>query len=227
MTTIAPKIHAEPIRFHFVPNHVPEGYAGHPKNIFFLTADAFGIFPPISRLIPDQAMYYFLSGYTSKLAGTETGLGAEPQTTFSTCFGAPFLPLHPKRYADLLGKKINKHNTRIWLVNTGWTGGRYGVGHRIKLSYTRAMIRAALTGGLDHEDYFKEPFFGLLIPRNCPSVPSDVLDPQSTWQDRKAYIRQAESLIGQFVKNFEQYRGEVSESVNNAGARIVMEQNPT
>lgn len=208
---------------HFVPNHVPEGFAGTPKNVFFLTADAFGILPPISRLDIDQAMYYFLSGYTSKLAGTETGLGAEPQTTFSACFGAPFLPLHPKVYADLLGKKITENDTRIWLVNTGWTGGRYGVGHRIKLAYTRAMIREALNGGLDQNGYRKEPFFGLLIPQKCAAVPAEVLDPQFTWLDKTAYVSQATQLMAQFEKNFEQFNEDVTESVRHSGPHMHLE----
>ena len=148
----------------YIPNHVPEGAAGHPRNIFFLTADAFGVLPPIAKLSRDQAIYYFLSGYTSKLAGTETGLGAEPQATFSACFGAPFLPLHPKVYAQLLGEKIDRHHARVWPVNTGWTGGAFGLGERIKLRYTRAMIQAAINGELDDASYQSEPYFGLEIP---------------------------------------------------------------
>ncbi len=206
----------------YIPNHVPEGYAGHPANIFFLTADAFGILPPISRLDADQAMYYFLSGYTSKLAGTETGLGAEPQATFSTCFGAPFLPLHPKVYANLLGQKIAHHKTRIWLVNTGWTGGPYGIGHRMKLPYTRAMICAALNGALEQVEFHREPFFNLDIPSACPGVPNEILDPQSTWPDKTAYQKHALELMEQFERNFEQFADEVPESVRDAGPRVTL-----
>lgn len=204
---------------HFVENYVESGYAGHPQNIFFLTADAFGVLPPLARLTPEQAMYYFLSGYTSKLAGTEKGLGSEPQATFSTCFGAPFLPLHPHVYADLLGEKIARHQARVWLVNTGWTGGPYGVGSRFKLPYTRAMIKAALTGELDQVEFHPDQFFGLPIPASCPGVPSEVLDPQCTWQDREAYQRQAQQLIARFNKNFDQFSDQVTAAVISAGPR--------
>jgi phosphoenolpyruvate carboxykinase (ATP) len=201
----------------YIPNHVTEGYAGHPENIFLLTADAFGVMPPIARLNPEQAMYYFLSGYTSKLAGTEKGLGAEPQATFSTCFGAPFLPLHPSVYARLLGEKIARHNVRVWLVNTGWTGGPYGVGKRISLPYTRAMVRAALNGQLDNTAMRTDPLFGLEVPLECPDVPADVLDPRRTWADAAAYDRQAHVLIEEFHKNFTQFQGEVSVQIETAG----------
>lgn len=189
----------------YIPNHVPAGFAGHPNNIFFLSADAFGVLPPIARLTPEQAMYYFLSGYTSKLAGTEKGLGAEPQVTFSSCFGAPFLPLPPHVYADMLGRKIKTHNVRVWLVNTGWTGGGYGVGSRIKLPYTRAMLKSALNGTLDYSAMRKEPFFDLEIPAHCPGVPDEVLDPSLSWADADAYRAQAEKLVAQFKSNFTQY----------------------
>jgi phosphoenolpyruvate carboxykinase (ATP) len=201
----------------FVPGHIPEGRAGHPANVFFLTADAFGVLPPLARLTREQAMYYFLSGYTSKLAGTEEGLGAEPQATFSTCFGAPFLPLHPNIYARLLGEKIAKHNAQVWLVNTGWTGGPYGIGHRIHLPYTRAMVRAALTGRLDDVPTRMDPYFGLSIPTQCPDVPADVLDPRRTWADPDAYDRQARMLVANFVKNFTQFAGDVSPEMVAAG----------
>jgi phosphoenolpyruvate carboxykinase (ATP) len=204
----------------FVPNHVPEGYAGHPENVFFLTADASGVLPPLARLTPDQAMYYFLSGYTSKLAGTEKGLSAEPQATFSTCFGAPFLPLRPMRYARLLGEKIQKHRTKVWLINTGWTGGPYGIGNRIELPFTRAMVRAALTHRLDHIPTRIDPYFGLAVPIECPDVPSEVLDPRSTWSDQAAYDRQARLLISQFEANFEQFNHEVSAEIVQAGPGI-------
>ncbi len=197
----------------FVPLKVDKGYAGHPENVFFLTADAFGVLPPIAKLTNTQAMYYFLSGYTSKLAGTETGLGTEPQATFSTCFGAPFLPLYPTVYAELLGQKIQKHNASVWLVNTGWTGGPYGVGSRFKLPYTRAMIQAALSHQLDDVAFKKDGYFGLMIPETCPGVPAEVLDPQTTWADRAAYIHQAHKLIASFEENFMQYAGKVSSEV--------------
>ncbi|HEX2980809.1 MAG TPA: phosphoenolpyruvate carboxykinase (ATP) [Anaerolineaceae bacterium] len=201
----------------FVPNHVPEGYAGHPENVFFLTADAFGVMPPLAQLSTEQAMFYFLSGYTSKLAGTEKGLGAEPQATFSTCFGAPFLPLHPRVYAEILGEKIVRHNAKVWLVNTGWTGGPFGIGKRIHLPYTRAMVRAALTHQLDTVPLRVDPIFGLSIPTTCPEVPADVLDPRKTWADPEAYDRQARTLVASFEKNFEQFRQEVSPDVVSAG----------
>jgi phosphoenolpyruvate carboxykinase (ATP) len=204
----------------FVPNHVSEGRGGHPENIFLLTADAFGVMPPLARLNPEQAMYYFLSGYTSKLAGTEKGLGSEPQATFSTCFGAPFLPLHPKRYAQLLGEKINRHKVKVWLVNTGWTGGQYGVGKRINLPYTRAMVHAALNGQLDEIPTRIDPYFGLSIPMECPGVPTDILDPRQTWNDPSAYDDQARILINRFEKNFIQFKDEVSIEVMKAGPSV-------
>ena len=162
-------------------------------------------------------MYYFLSGYTSKLAGTETGLGAEPQATFSTCFGAPFLPLHPKTYSTLLGEKIALHQVNVWLVNTGWTGGPFGIGSRIRLPYTRAMIRGALTGALDSVRFYRDDFFGLFIPELCPGVPAEVLNPRSTWQNGDAYASSACSLITRFEKNFEQFIQGVSVEVAQAG----------
>lgn len=201
----------------YIPNHVIEGYAGLPQNIFFLSADAFGVLPPISYLSQEQAMYYFLSGYTSKLAGTETGLSAEPQATFSTCFGAPFLPLHPRVYASMLGKKIAIHKTHVWLINTGWTGGAYGTGSRIRLPYTRAMIRAALSGELGRIPLRKDELFGLMVPTSCPDVPSDVLEPQNTWADQDAYQNQAQALIARFEKNILQYKEDLSSEIIQAG----------
>ena len=197
----------------YVPRHVEEGYAGHPRNIFLLTADAFGVMPPLARLNHEQAMFYFLSGYTSKLAGTEKGLSQEPQATFSTCFGAPFLPLHPKVYANLLGEKISRYGTRVWLVNTGWTGGPYGTGHRIHLPYTRAMVRAALTGALDDVPTRTDPIFGLSVPLSCPDVPPEILDPRTTWDNADAYTQQAQQLAGQFEQNFKQFAGDVPPEV--------------
>ena len=204
----------------FVANHVAEGFAGHPSHIFFLTADAFGVLPPIARLTHEQALHYFLSGYTSKLAGTETGLGSEPQATFSACFGAPFLPLHPKTYADMLGEKILRHHVKVWLVNTGWTGGPYGVGQRIRLPYTRAMIQAAHTGALDNATMIQDEYFGLYVPDHCPNVPDEVFFPKNTWGDARAYDRQANQLVRSFEKNFEQYRPLASNPVSETSPRV-------
>jgi phosphoenolpyruvate carboxykinase (ATP) len=167
-------------------NAVLPSVGGHPNNVIFLTADAFGVLPPISKLTPDQAMYHFLSGYTAKVAGTEKGV-TEPTATFSTCFGAPFLPLPPEKYAGMLGEKLSGHKAECWLVNTGWTGGGYGVGQRIKLRYTRAMVRAALDGRLREVSYAPDPIFGLAVPRSCPDVPSELLFPRATWSDPAAY----------------------------------------
>ncbi len=204
----------------FLENYVPEGRGTHPENIFLLTADAFGVLPPIARLNTEEAMYYFLSGYTSKLAGTERGLGKEPQATFSAGFGAPFLPLHPKVYAELLGEKITKHGSKVWLVNTGWTGGPFGVGERINLPYTRAMVRAALTGALDDVPLRKDAIFGLSIPESVPDVPSEVLDPIKTWEDKEAYKRSARELTALFEKNFEQFKGHVSDEIEAVGPHV-------
>jgi len=202
---------------HAIPNVVPDGLGTHPKNIFFLTADAFGVLPPIAKLSPEQAMYHFISGYTSKLAGTEKGLGNEPQATFSACFGAPFLPMHPKVYADMLGKKIRKHKSNVWLVNTGWTGGPYGVGERINLPYTRAMVSAVLNGELNNVPYRTDLAFGLQVPENCPGVPDEVLDPRKTWSDPTAYDQQAQALVSRFRENFEEFSGEVTKKIRDAG----------
>jgi phosphoenolpyruvate carboxykinase (ATP) len=207
---------------YFVHNHVPEGRGGHPRNVFFLTADASGVLPPLSILSPEQAMYYFLSGYTSKLAGTEKGLGSEPQATFSTCFGAPFLPLNPNVYARLLGEKIKQHDAKVWLVNTGWTGGPFGVGKRIYLPYTRAMVRAALSGQLDAVKTRIDSHFGLEIPVECPDVPADVLDPRQTWADPQAYDLQAQKLIARFVDNFKQFEGDVEAKVVASGPQLMV-----
>lgn len=201
----------------YIPGYESSGCGLHPKNIFFLTADAFGILPPISRLTREQAMYYFLSGYTSKLAGTERGLGTEPEATFSTCFGAPFLPLFPQIYADLLGKKIDSHRSNVWLVNTGWFGGRFGVGKRMELPYTRTMIKAALNGSISTAGFSKDSYFGLEIPISCPDVPSKLLDPQETWSNKEEYSQQAKILIEKFQNNFRQFDGGVSSSVLNSG----------
>ncbi|MBI4539777.1 MAG: phosphoenolpyruvate carboxykinase [Gemmatimonadetes bacterium] len=200
----------------YIPNAVESGRAGHPKNIVFLTADAFGVMPPISRLTAEQAMYHFLSGYTAKVAGTERGV-TEPQATFSTCFGAPFLPLPPSVYAKMLGQKLREYGVACWLVNTGWTGGPYGLGQRMHLAYTRAMVRAALAGELDQVEFEREPVFGLLIPHEVPHVPPHILRPRDTWQDAAAYDAQAQKLAAMFRKSFEPFAGEVSAAVREAG----------
>lgn len=195
-----------------IPNIVPSGYAGHPQNIIMLTADAFGVLPPVARLSPEQAMYHFLSGYTAKVAGTEKGI-KEPEATFSTCFGAPFMVLHPGVYADLLGKKMAQHNAACWLVNTGWSGGPYGVGQRMKIGHTRAMIRAILNGSLANIETKPDPIFGVQVPTSCPDVPSEVLQPRNTWADKEAYDRQARDLARRFNENFKKYESGVSEEV--------------
>ena len=204
----------------FLENIIPEGRAGHPANIFFLTADAFGVLPPIARLSAEQAKYYFLSGFTSKLAGTEKGLGSEPQATFSACFGAPFLPLPPNVYSALLGEKIARHKVNVWLINTGWTGGPYGVGERIHLPYTRAMIRAVFNGHLDDVPIRIDPYFGLAVPEQVPGVQTELLDPRQTWADKDAYDQQARGLVDRFQKNFAQYAGEVPSPVEMAGPAV-------
>ena len=185
----------------YIPGAVIPSLGGHPKTIFFLTADAFGVMPPIARLNKEQSMYYFLSGYTSKLAGTERGIVA-PEATFSSCFGAPFLPRDPHVYAALLGELIETHQTRVYLLNTGWTGGPYGEGHRISLKYTRAMVTAALNGELDQVAYVNNPIFKVDVPTTCPNVPAELLDPRQTWQDKDAYDRQAKHLVEMFEKNY-------------------------
>jgi phosphoenolpyruvate carboxykinase (ATP) len=201
---------------HYIPNHVPEGMAGHPAHVIFLTCDAYGVMPPIAKLTPEQTMYHFLSGYTAKVAGTERGV-TEPKETFSACFGAPFLPLPPSVYATMLGERIARHHVQCWLVNTGWTGGPYGVGHRMDLKHTRAMIRAALGGQLDNVATRREPVFGLQVPQHVPGVPDDVLDPRKTWKDPAAYDAQAQKLTALFRKNFEQFADAVTPVVRNAG----------
>lgn len=199
----------------FISNALEPSMAGLPKNIFFLTADASGVLPPISKLTPAQAMYQFISGYTAKVAGTEAGV-TEPKSTFSACFGAPFLPLHPGQYAEMLGKKMRQQNVRVWLVNTGWSGGAYGVGQRIKLPFTRAMITAALNGELDNVEYIKHEIFGFMMPTSCPGVPSEILNPKNTWADKAAYDEKAKNLAAQFVKNFEKYASGVNEEILSA-----------
>ncbi|MEX1185403.1 MAG: phosphoenolpyruvate carboxykinase (ATP) [Gemmatimonadaceae bacterium] len=202
---------------HYIPKSVPNGRGGHPKNVIFLTADAFGVLPPISLLTPEQAMYYFLSGYTAKVAGTERGV-TEPQATFSACFGAVFLVWHPTKYAEMLGGLLRKHGSKVWLVNTGWSGGAFGVGHRMKLQHTRDTIHAALKGKLDNVAFDADPIFGLRIPAEVPGVPREVLHPRETWSDGAAYDAQAKKLAGMFRENFEKFNG-VSDEIRRAGPR--------
>jgi phosphoenolpyruvate carboxykinase (ATP) len=206
---------AYPLRY--IRNHVPSGLGGHPKNIMMLTCDAFGVMPPIAKLTPDQAMYHFLSGYTAKVAGTEKGVGSEPQTTFSTCFGAPFMPLAPTVYATLLGEKIARHGSDSWLVNTGWSGGPPGVGSRMAIAHTRAIIRAALNGSLASAPTVIDPIFGLRVPTTCPEVPPEILDPRTTWKDKSAYDAKAKDLAEKFRKNFESFAASAPEGVRRAG----------
>ena len=201
-----------------LPNVVPTSRAGHPRNIVFLTADAFGVLPPISRLDRNQAMYYFLSGYTAKVAGTERGV-KEPQATFSACFGEPFLPRDPNVYARMLGEKISAHDPAVWLVNTGWTAGPYGVGHRIPIPHTRAMIRAVLGGTIPSDGLRRDPLFGVGIPTAVPDVPSEVLDPRSTWEDGAAYDAQARRLSEMFRDNFQRYSDQTSDGVRAAAPK--------
>jgi phosphoenolpyruvate carboxykinase (ATP) len=201
-----------------IDNAVLEGVGGHPENIVMLTADAYGVLPPIARLTPEGAMYHYLSGYTAKVAGTEKGV-TEPTATFSTCFGAPFLPLNPNVYAQQLGERIAKYQARVWLVNTGWTGGPHGVGSRMKIAYTRAMIRAALSGKLDHVGYQRHPVFNIEMPTSCVGVPAAVLDPRGTWADKAAYDQQAAKLARMFVENFKTFEKDVPASIKDAGPR--------
>jgi phosphoenolpyruvate carboxykinase (ATP) len=203
-----------------IPGFVPEGRGGHARTIVFLTADAFGVLPPISKLSSEGAMYHFLSGFTSKLAGTETGLGSEPVPNFSTCFGAPFLPLRPTVYAKMLGERISEHDARVFLVNTGWTGGPFGVGKRMELPLTRAMVSAALSGALDDVVTKRHPIFNLEVPVNCPGVHDDVLDPQSTWSDPRNYDEQARQLADMFIANFKRFEDDVPTEVLRAGPSL-------
>jgi phosphoenolpyruvate carboxykinase (ATP) len=202
----------------FIPRVVESGTGGHPKTIIFLTADAFGVLPPISKLTPSQAMYHFLTGYTAKLAGTEKGV-VDPEATFSTCFGAPFMVHPPSVYARLLGEKIARHGSKVWLINTGWQGGPFGVGRRVSIANTRAMVRAALDGSLDDVVTTPHPVFGVHIPQNVPGVESKVLDPRSNWPDPSAYDAQAAKLAAMFAENFTKYEPTVTDEVRNAGPK--------
>ncbi|MGD0095077.1 MAG: phosphoenolpyruvate carboxykinase (ATP) [Terracidiphilus sp.] len=200
----------------FIDNAVIPGIGGHPKNVMFLAADAFGVLPPISRLTPEQAMYHFLSGYTAKLAGTETGV-KDPEPEFSACFGAPFLPLAPRFYAEMLGKRLRQHGSACWLVNTGWSGGKFGVGKRMSLKITRALVNAALDGRLDKAKFATEPAFGLSIPLSCPDVPAEILNPRNSWADKEAYDRTAADLAARFEANFQKF--DASEAIRAAGPK--------
>ena len=202
----------------FIPGAIIPSIAGHPTVIIFLTADAFGVMPPIAKLTKEGAMYHFMSGYTSKLAGTERGI-TEPKETFSQCFGAPFMPLHAMEYAKMLGQKISQHNTRVYLINTGWSGGPYGVGKRMDLKYTRAMVTAALNGELEKVRFKHDDIFNLDIPTSCPGVPSEILDPRNTWSDKNKYDLSANRLAELFVKNFQKF-GVISQEIRNAGPKL-------
>ena len=201
-----------------LPNVVPDGRGAHPRHVIMLTADAFGVLPPVARLSPAQAMYHLMSGYTAKVAGTERGV-TEPEATFSACFGAPFMPLHPAVYAGLLGERLQRHGTTSWLVNTGWTGGPYGVGHRISIAYSRAVVRAILSGALDTVPCDLDPVFGLQVPRSCPGVPAEVLNPAASWPDPVGHRIAAERLGRRFAANFEQFAARAPAGVADAGPR--------
>lgn len=205
-----------------IENAVRPSRGGNPKNVFFLTADAYGILPPISKLTPAQASYHFISGYTAKVAGTEAGV-TEPQSAFSACFGAPFMPLHPGVYADMLADRIKKHDVNVWLINTGWSGGAYGTGSRIKLKYTRAMIHAAMDGELDNVNYETHQVFGLAMPKECPGVPSEILNPKNTWTDANAYDTKANELAQKFIDNFKKFESGVTDEIRNATPVVIRE----
>jgi phosphoenolpyruvate carboxykinase (ATP) len=204
-----------------IPGAIRTGRAGHPKTIIMLTCDAFGVMPPVAKLTKEQAVYHFLSGYTAKVAGTEKGLGDEPEATFSSCFGAPFMALRPTVYGRLLGEKIERHNVSCWLVNTGWIGGAYGVGKRVSIGATRAIIRAALNGRLDEMPTRVDPNFGFEVPTECPDVPSDILDPRSTWENHQAYDDSAAALAKRYIENFKAFEDDISPEVSAAGPRVI------
>jgi phosphoenolpyruvate carboxykinase (ATP) len=204
----------------YIDNALSEKRAGHPKNIVLLTCDASGVMPPVAKLTPDQALYQFISGYTAKIAGTEMGLGAEPEITFSTCFGAPFMVHHPSVYADLLKRKILRYGVNCWLVNTGWVGGPYGVGKRISIAYTRALLNAALSGKLLDVEYYSDPIFGFAVPKSCEGVPSSILDPSSSWHKKEVYMQKYKQLAARFVDNFKKFESQCAPDVITAGPRI-------
>ncbi len=203
-----------------IPNASETGVGGHPKNVIFLTCDAFGVLPPVAKLTADQAMYHFINGYTAKVAGTELGV-TEPTPNFSPCYGGPFMPLHPSKYAELLGEKIAKHEVNVWMVNTGWTGGPYGEGERMSIKHTRAMINAILDGELVHVETEVHPIFQVAVPVSCPNVPTEVLNPRNTWEDKSAYDEKANMLANKFTDNFEQYADGCSENICNAGPKAI------
>jgi phosphoenolpyruvate carboxykinase (ATP) len=205
----------------YIANAVPEKRAGHPANILLLTCDASGVMPPLSRLTPDQALYQFISGYTSKIAGTEVGIGTEPETTFSTCFGAPFMVHHPSVYAGLLRRKIDRYGVNCWLVNTGWIGGPFGVGKRISIGYTRALLNAALDGSLLGVSYRRDPVFGFEVPQSCDGVPSEILDPAGTWSSPTGYTEKYRQLAARFIENFKKFEDATPAEVTAAGPRLV------
>ncbi|MGA3246112.1 MAG: phosphoenolpyruvate carboxykinase (ATP) [Bacteroidota bacterium] len=204
----------------YISNAIPEKMAGHPKSIILLTCDASGVMPPIAKLSPDQAMYQFISGYTSKIAGTEVGLGKEPEMTFSTCFGAPFMVHHPSFYADLLKRKILKYGSNCWLVNTGWIGGAYGVGKRISIRYTRRLLEAALTGELLDVEFVTDPVFGFSVPKTCEGVPANILDPSASWPSKEVYMQKYKQLASRFVENFKKFESGCPPEVIKAGPKI-------
>jgi phosphoenolpyruvate carboxykinase (ATP) len=204
----------------FIENALPEKQAAHPKDIILLTCDASGVIPPIAQLTPDQALYHFISGYTSKIAGTEIGLGEEPEITFSTCFGGPFMVHHPAFYADILKRKILRYGVNCWLLNTGWVGGPYGIGKRISIRYTRALLNAALNGELLDGEYSTDPVFGFQVPRHCPNVPDSVLNPASSWSSPEAYMKRYRSLASRFIDNFRKFEETASPEVRAAGPKL-------
>jgi phosphoenolpyruvate carboxykinase (ATP) len=204
----------------YIENAVAQKTGAHPRNIIFLTCDASGVMPPIARLTPDQALYHFISGYTAKVGGTEIGLGEEPEITFSTCFGGPFMVHHPMFYADLLKRKISRYGVNCWLINTGWVGGPYGIGKRISIWHTRAMLNAALAGDLNEVEYWQDPVFGFLVPKICPGVPEQVLEPARSWPSEEAYIKRYRSLASRFIDNFRKFEAETPREIVAAGPLI-------
>jgi phosphoenolpyruvate carboxykinase (ATP) len=204
----------------YINNAIPEKRGGHPKNIILLTCDAQGVLPPIARLTPNQAVYHFISGYTSKVGGTEVGLGEEPEITFSACFGAPFMVHHPTFYADLLRRKIERYGVTCWILNTGWVGGSYGIGKRISIKHTRALLNAALSGKLDDVEYYEDPVFGFEVPKSCPDVPEDVLYPAESWPSKDEYNDKYKQLAARFVDNFKKFAQECPPEVRESGPKV-------
>jgi phosphoenolpyruvate carboxykinase (ATP) len=204
----------------FISNAVPEKKAGHPRNVIMLTCDASGVMPPIARLTSDQALYQFISGYTAKVGGTEVGLRDEPEITFSACFGAPFMVHHPAKYAELLRLKIEHYGATCWLVNTGWVGGPYGIGKRISIRHTRNLLNAALSGQLEDVDYYQDSVFGFSVPKSCPDVPPEVLEPWSSWSSRKEYDKRYKDLAMRFIQNFAKFEEGTPREVVEAGPKV-------